>query len=147
MLVPIISLCCSKPSNKMTPWIFDICLKCKLRLPLYTTTDTPFACAANKSTHLVTTSSNVPGYLKLAYTIQFVTASDPSSPWPSPPLATSSPPPLLKSNPCSTYNWTQTLALSKFLSTQILPSPPMSLTHTLTQQLALTSPSVVHLHD
>ena len=41
---PIIAMCRSNPSNRLPPWIFEICIKRKLRLPLSTDT-TPKFCA------------------------------------------------------------------------------------------------------
>ena len=41
---PLIGMCRSVPSNRLAPWIFDICMKRKLRLPLLPA-DTPQLCA------------------------------------------------------------------------------------------------------
>jgi hypothetical protein len=39
---PIIALCRSNPSNRLAPWIFDICIKHKLRLPIYDANTKPY---------------------------------------------------------------------------------------------------------
>ncbi len=39
---PVIALCCSNPSNQLAPWIFDICIKRKLRLPIYDANTKPY---------------------------------------------------------------------------------------------------------
>jgi hypothetical protein len=38
----IIALCCSNPSNRLPPWIFDICISSKLRLPIYNANTKPY---------------------------------------------------------------------------------------------------------
>ena len=39
---PLIAMCRSNPSNRLAPWIFDIAMKRKLRLPLFDTGTTKF---------------------------------------------------------------------------------------------------------
>ncbi len=39
---PLIALCRSNPSNQLAPWIFDIYIKCKLRLPIYDANTKPY---------------------------------------------------------------------------------------------------------
>ncbi len=38
----LIALCCSSPSNQLAPWIFDICIKHKLHLPIYNANTKPY---------------------------------------------------------------------------------------------------------
>jgi len=42
MSYPLIAMCRSNASNRLPPWIFDICIKRKLRLPIFDNTTKPF---------------------------------------------------------------------------------------------------------
>jgi hypothetical protein len=146
-LAPIISLCHSKPSYRMPPWIFDICLKRKLHLPLYTTTHTPF-CPCGQQVNPF--GDHVFQCTQICKIGVHKSIRDSLRPILYPALSTTGY--LL---PTSNFEVEPMLYLPLDPNTcpfdiSFNPDPalpPMSLMHALTQQLALTSPSAVHLHD